>query len=381
LKRFIGKGVFAYVFSAWDTFENREVALKIFRRHPVYQDTGFEERKILEHISQQQRKLGENKGDTCDGVKKNDYDNDDDNDDEDGNEVYHTSGRHNQNHYFHIVPCLDAFYTPDRLCLVFPCHSHNLRQLCRYTNGRGIQLHQVQRIAKQLLVALDFLSKPSVDIIHADLKPENIVLEKQRNVVNVQLLDFGNSRRRHEATERGYIQTLWYRSPECLLSLPWDQSIDVWSLGCVLFELHKGRPLFYAENEQELALSIEKLMGRFPPSMVEASPERFSLFKQYNDRVKKDDGTTARGRPLYLVNHPRKHQGERPKLSYVKDLRTNLCAHRGGLDKKNADKNIDKMMTAYELFIDFLHHMLEYHPTDRSTPKELLRHPFLSFEM
>lgn len=46
-----------------------------------------------------------------------------------------------------------------------------------------------------------------------------------------------------------YIQSRFYRSPEVLLGIPYDLAIDMWSLGCILVEMHTGEPLFAGSNE------------------------------------------------------------------------------------------------------------------------------------
>lgn len=46
-----------------------------------------------------------------------------------------------------------------------------------------------------------------------------------------------------------YIQSRFYRSPEVLLGIPYDLAIDMWSLGCILVEMHTGEPLFAGANE------------------------------------------------------------------------------------------------------------------------------------
>jgi serine/threonine protein kinase len=43
--------------------------------------------------------------------------------------------------------------------------------------------------------------------------------------------------------------TLCFRSPEVLLGIPYDLAIDMWSLGCILVEMHTGEPLFSGSNE------------------------------------------------------------------------------------------------------------------------------------
>ena len=46
-----------------------------------------------------------------------------------------------------------------------------------------------------------------------------------------------------------YIQSRFYRSPEVLLGIPYDLAIDMWSLGCILVEMHTGESLFSGANE------------------------------------------------------------------------------------------------------------------------------------
>ena len=56
-----------------------------------------------------------------------------------------------------------------------------------------------------------------------------------------------------------YIQSRFYRSPEVLLGLPYDQSIDMWSFGCIMYELHTGDPIFNGSSEQDqVGIIMEK---------------------------------------------------------------------------------------------------------------------------
>ena len=71
-----------------------------------------------------------------------------------------------------------------------------------------------------------------------------------------------------------YIQSRFYRSPEVLLGIPYDLAIDVWSLGCILVEMHTGEPLFSGKDEvsklllfDDLSLSLSlSLPSSLPPS-------------------------------------------------------------------------------------------------------------------
>lgn len=46
-----------------------------------------------------------------------------------------------------------------------------------------------------------------------------------------------------------YIQSRFYRSPEVMLGLPYSVAIDMWSLGCILVEMHTGEPLFSGTDQ------------------------------------------------------------------------------------------------------------------------------------
>jgi len=46
-----------------------------------------------------------------------------------------------------------------------------------------------------------------------------------------------------------YVQSRFYRSPEVILRIPYNEKVDIWSLGCILAELYTGEPLFPGNNE------------------------------------------------------------------------------------------------------------------------------------
>ncbi|KAI8432061.1 hypothetical protein MSG28_004580 [Choristoneura fumiferana] len=68
-----------------------------------------------------------------------------------------------------------------------------------------------------------------------------------------------------------YIQSRFYRSPEVLLGVPYDLAIDMWSLGCILVEMHTGEPLFSGANEiDQMNKIVEDLILR----MLEYDPKQ-----------------------------------------------------------------------------------------------------------
>ena len=147
-----------------------------------------------------------------------------------------------ENDDYNVVRLVQKFNYRNHQCLVFEMLSYNLYELLKNTKFFGISLNLIRKFSKQILRALVFLARPDVDIIHCDLKPENILLRHPRRSA-IKLIDFGSS---CLTTERkySYIQSRFYRSPEILLGLPYDLQIDMWSLGCLLVEMHTGEPLF-----------------------------------------------------------------------------------------------------------------------------------------
>lgn len=60
-----------------------------------------------------------------------------------------------------------------------------------------------------------------------------------------------------------YVATRWYRAPEIILSWPqYNAKIDVWSVGCILAELIRRKPLLPAQTEQEQMMLICNLVGK-----------------------------------------------------------------------------------------------------------------------
>jgi len=75
-----------------------------------------------------------------------------------------------------------------------------------------------------------------------------------------------------------YIQSRFYRAPEVMLGLPYTTAIDIWSLGCIIAELHTGYPLFPGENEVEQLACIMEIFGPPPVQMLQLATRRKLFF-------------------------------------------------------------------------------------------------------
>ena len=106
-------------------------------------------------------------------------------------------------------------------------------------------------------------------ILHRDLKPGNVFLDKNQNV---KLGDFGLSRVLSKESMYAYthVGTPYYMSPEQINEdAKYNEKSDIWSVGCVIYEMTALRPPFEATNHFQLAMKIKK-------GTVERLPKKYS---------------------------------------------------------------------------------------------------------
>ncbi|XP_062490220.1 mitogen-activated protein kinase 12 isoform X2 [Pezoporus occidentalis] len=98
----------------------------------------------------------------------------------------------------------------------------------------------------------------SSGIIHRDLKPGNLAVNED---CELKILDFGLAR--HTDSEMtGYVVTRWYRAPEVILNwMHYTQTVDIWSVGCIMAEMITGRPLFKGNDHLDQLTEIMKVTG------------------------------------------------------------------------------------------------------------------------
>jgi serine/threonine protein kinase len=105
--------------------------------------------------------------------------------------------------------------------------------LAKHIKKKRLSALQVKSYGLQILKGLEYLHKSRV--MHRDLKPQNILVTREGVI---KLADFGLAREflLPIPTMSKEIETLWYRSPELLLGCArYDQSIDLWTVGCVIY--------------------------------------------------------------------------------------------------------------------------------------------------
>ncbi|CAM9867415.1 unnamed protein product [Bubo scandiacus] len=156
----------------------------------------------------------------------------------------------------------------------------------------------VLRVLTQLTLALKECHRRSDGgvTVHRDLKPANVFLDGKQNV---KLGDFGLARILHHDTSfaKTFVGTPYYMSPEQVNHMSYNEKSDIWSLGCLLYELCALSPPFRAYNQKELAEKIRE--GKF-----RRIPYRYS--EQLNELLKEMLNVKDYCRPSVedILQHP-----------------------------------------------------------------------------
>lgn len=271
----LGWGHFSIVWLCWDNLTSMLVAIKVVKSATHYTEAALDEIKLLERISNESENIN----------------------------------------YLqvHVVKLFDHFLLTGphgrHVCMVFEVLGENLLQLIRKFDNRGLPIELVKRLSVQMLKGLNLIHQ-KCQIIHTDLKPENVLLclnseqieklyqtcfddnlhfiKQDRslhvnssppsmtaniNDIQIKIADFGNAcwTFKHFTDD---IQTRQYRSPEVILGSTYNTSTDIWSLACIIFELLTGDYLFsphsggnYSKDEDHLA-QIMELLGKPTRSFV-----------------------------------------------------------------------------------------------------------------
>ncbi|CAG9336066.1 unnamed protein product [Blepharisma stoltei] len=169
------------------------------------------------------------------------------------------------------VKLLDIFYsvTDDNKFiqhLVFECMPKNLAQfLAERWSLDPLNDFEITSIMRQLLKGLEYLH--SKNIMHRDIKPQNILIDDNDEFYKVKLCDFGSAKF-VTGKNMPYVVSRYYRAPELiLLNTDYGTEIDIWAAGCVFIELFTGCPIFRGDTEADQFIKIANIIG--PPTATD----------------------------------------------------------------------------------------------------------------
>uniref|UniRef100_A0A8C1QUU9 non-specific serine/threonine protein kinase n=1 Tax=Cyprinus carpio TaxID=7962 RepID=A0A8C1QUU9_CYPCA len=300
---FLGRGTFGQVVKCWKRGTNEIVAVKILKNHPSYARQGQIEVSILARLS------GEN------------------------------AEEHN------LVRAFECFQHRSHTCLVFEMLEQNLYDFLKQNKFSPLPLKVIRPVLQQVATALKKLK--SLGLIHADLKPENIMLvDPVRQPFRVKVIDFGSASHVSKAVCSTYLQSRYYRAPEIILGLPFCEAIDMWSLGCVIAELFLGWPLYPGALEYDQIRYISQTQGLPGEQLLNVGTKTARFFCKESDS---------------------------PYTAWRLKARVNLMLNMEGCDQlaEKADRRE---------FVDLLKMMLMIDADQRIAPSDALTHPFVTMQ-
>uniref|UniRef100_A0AAZ1X5P7 Protein kinase domain-containing protein n=1 Tax=Oreochromis aureus TaxID=47969 RepID=A0AAZ1X5P7_OREAU len=253
VEAFLGEGSFGVVTRCRDTKNNQTVAIKVNKSDPEILQQAKQEIFILEQLQRLDP-------DRCNIVEWNGY-----------------------------------FLDGERICLNFELLDQSLSDYIGDRSNQGLPIRELRPILHQLANALFHLG--SVGIVHADLKPVNImVVNRHESPIKVKLIDFGIACNTSAVIAGGAVGTIGYCAPEIMLGTSYDEAIDMWSLGLVAVELATGLPLYPGEDDYDVLKFIIETQGQLPDHLLESGlyTDCYFIEDKYNERRPEN------GQPLFV---------------------------------------------------------------------------------
>lgn len=228
--KLLGRGVYGKVIVCYDFKNNEYCAAKIIKNKNSFNETIKSEIKVLNHITE----MKDNENDLVKNI---------------------------------IIDFKKEFKYRKHAFLLFKMYYINVYEEIKNNKYKGLDIDNCINISKDLTKGLHFIHKNK--IVHCDLKPENIVFTNPTKN-HVVIIDFGlaelklsenqNNSQHNRFNGTYYLQSRYYRAPEVFFMLNKDYNIDIWSLGCIMYEILYGRPLFAARIHNYLLDHYIKVM-------------------------------------------------------------------------------------------------------------------------
>lgn len=264
-----------------------------------------------------------------------------------------------------FVECFD--YNPDMFCIVLEwAEKGDLKDYLRLKGQPGLAELEVSRIVSQIVDGVQFFQKNN--LVHRDFKLQNILLDKD---FNIKITDFGLATKLSSRNDRmnTFCGTPNYLPPEMIARKGYDNQVDIWSLGILIYQLLVGRPPVEGDNPKDTMkkipmneIHIPELLSEFAKDILirtlEKTPaKRISIegllehpFLNRRDRTMSDI-SDAQNRYSQLSQHGthsfthNNRQGDTYGTSLKQSSRRSSCSsnvseHRGRKSRSNSVERI-----------------------------------------
>ncbi|XP_075981558.1 serine/threonine-protein kinase PRP4 homolog [Anticarsia gemmatalis] len=316
IKGILGQGVFANVVRVQDLGDGNDYyAIKIVRNNDLMYRTSLKEIAILREIRD------------ADPTNK-----------------------------YHCVQLIGHFMHKGHLCILLESLHMDLRAVIKkYGRHHGINMKALISYSRQLLLALRLLRK--LGIVHADIKPDNILVNEKKNVLK--LCDFGSACKIDDNEPTPYLVSRFYRAPEIILGVSYKHSVDIWSTACTIYEMATGKILFTGSSNNKMLKCFMDLKGKFSSKMIKRGKFKDQHFNYNNNfLLHKKDEFTGREKVVELSNIvPIRDLGHELKKAY-----------------KNASAREEKKIVQLK---DLLDKMTMLDSSQRLSVTDCLKHPFI----
>ncbi|XP_055853207.1 serine/threonine-protein kinase D1 isoform X1 [Episyrphus balteatus] len=162
-----------------------------------------------------------------------------------------------------VVNLERMFETPERIFVVMEKLKGDMLEMILSSERGRLSERVTKFLITQILIALKHLH--SKNIVHCDLKPENVLLSSDAEFPQVKLCDFGYARIIGEKSfRRSVVGTPAYLAPEVLRNKGYNRSLDMWSVGVIIYVSLSGT--FPFNEEEDINDQIQNAAFMYPPN-------------------------------------------------------------------------------------------------------------------
>ena len=187
-----------------------------------------------------------------------------------------TLHKNDKNRTARVSKMYECFVYQECPVFIMPIHGPSIRNRRLGINRGVVTREKLLEFAFDILETMDFVHF-QCHMVHTDLKPENILIADSNVAENSMgdewvVCDFGSaSLWRMDKLDSDLISTRPYRAPEVVLGNKWHYAADMWSIGCILYEVAVGHRLFEIRDDLTHLHMMDRRVGKLPEAFTKNS--------------------------------------------------------------------------------------------------------------